>query len=207
MVTCGCQPMHRGQPVDVGALNPRVPYVDRGARFAWAIVPGYTPRLGWQRGLHPKARARLDAALVALARRQVGALIVSGGAVHSADNEAVLMREYVLERGVDPARVVVEPCARHTTTNLRNAGRLLLDFGHDEALVITSDRHDVSVGRLFEQAFYVGRPWLSGFHTRCLLELGYLVGELDWLATGLVRFRPSPRVRERSWKETLMGDP
>jgi hypothetical protein len=198
--------MHRGRPVDVASLQPTaLPPVDGRAPFAFVIVPGYTPRFGWRAGLHPKAIARLERAVAAVKSGLAPALIVSGGAVHSPDNEALLMREWLVERGVDPARVVVEPCARHTTTNLRNAGRILLQLGHREALVVTSDGD--GLGRVREQAFYLGRPWLSGFHARCLVELGYLVGELEWLGPHHVRYRPAPAVLGASWKETLMGDP
>ncbi len=205
-MSCRCQPRHRGQPLPE-PLNPTRPTVDARARFAFAIVPGYTPRLGWSGGLHPVAADRLDRARDAIERGLAANLIVSGGAVHSRDNEAWLMRQYLLARGVPAERIFVEPCARHTTTNLRNAGRILLGFGLDEALVITSDRLGMSPRRFFDQAFYIGRPWLSGFHSRCLLELGYRVGQLDWLAPGLVHFRPSRKVLEESWKERWMGDP
>lgn len=203
---CRCVPTHRGRPVDVAALQPRTPPpIDAHAAFPFVVVPGFTPRFGWRAGLHPKAIARLERALRALDERLASALIVSGGAVHSADNEALLMREWLVTRGVDPGRIVVEPCARHTTTNLRNAGRILLALGHREALVVTSDGDWPA--RVREQAFYIGHPWLSGFHARCLLELGYRVGELEWLAPYQVRFRPSPAVLGASWKETFMGDP
>ena len=48
------------------------------------------------------------------------------------------MRQWLIARGVDPARILVEPCARHTTTNLRNAGRMVLAAGAHEALVVTN---------------------------------------------------------------------
>ena len=134
-------------------------------------------------------------------------LIVSGGAVHSPDNEAWLMREYLLTRGLPEARLFVEPCARHTTTNLRNAGRMLLHFGVNEALVITSDRLGLSPGRIFDQAFYIGRPWLSGFHARCLLALGYRVGHLNWIAPSYIVYRPSKKVLRSTWMGRLIGDP
>ena len=98
-------------------------------RWPFVIVPGYTPRLGWSRGLHPWAAARLQEAATSVDAGLASTIIVSGGAVHSDDNEAVLMREHLLARGVAAARILVEPCARHTTTNLRNAGRMVLAAG------------------------------------------------------------------------------
>ncbi len=187
------------------------PPTDPRAPFPFLIVPGYTPRFGWSGGLHPKNVERLERALGGLAGGLAPAVIVSGGAVHSPENEAVLMREWLLARGVEPERVVLEPCARHTTTNLRNAGRLLLQHGAREALVVTSDAPDWRLRprgwRFAEQSYYLGFPWLSSFHLRCLVELGYTVGELEWVAPHHVRFRPSPAVFRTTWKERKMGDP
>jgi hypothetical protein len=189
--------MHRGRPVDVAALNRDWRGLDGGVRWPFVIVPGYCPRLGWSTGLHPVAIARLEEAARIIAAELASTIIVSGGAVHSADNEAVLMQRWLVERGVDPARILVEPCARHTTTNLRNAGRLVLAAGASEALIVTSGA----------QTFYLAFPWRSSFHARCTLELGYRVGVLSWLGPMHIVFRPSPAVFRSSWKESRAGDP
>jgi hypothetical protein len=194
MALCRCQPSHQGRALDAAALNRAWTGVDPTARQAFVIVPGYCPFFGW-RGLHPRAAARLEAAL---ATADTGAtFIVSGGAVHSQDNEALLMRQWLLDRGVGAARILVEPCARHTTTNLRNAGRMVLAAGATEALVVTSR----------EQRYYLSHPWRSSFHLRCLVQLGYRVGELTPGAAGHVRFRPSAEVFRASRRESAAGDP
>ena len=194
---CRCRPRHRGRPVDAAALNHGWRRVDDGARWPFLVVPGYTPRLGWSRGLHPEAAARLEQAAIDVEAGLASTIIVSGGTVHSDDNEAVLMRDWLLERGVDPARILVEPCARHTTTNMRNAGRIVLAAGASEALVVTNG----------SQTLYLAFPWRSTFHLRCLAELGYRVGALAWLGPMHVAFRPSADVFRASWKETRAGDP
>jgi hypothetical protein len=201
---CRCCPTHRGRSVDVAALNAgwrgaaaTKRDVADGVRWPFLIVPGYTPRLGWSRGLHPEAAARLEQAAIDVAAGLASTIIVSGGAVHSVDNEAVLMRQWLIGRGVDAARILVEPCARHTTTNLRNAGRMVLAAGADEALVVTNG----------SQTYYLAFPWRSSFHVRCMVELGYRVGALTWLGPMHVVFRPSADVFRASWKETRAGDP
>lgn len=190
--------MHRGRAVDAAALNGGWRgLVDDAATFPFVIVPGYCPRFGWSHGLHPWAAERLREAALTVAAGLASTIIVSGGAVHSDDNEAVLMRQWLVEHGVDAARILVEPCARHTTTNLRNAGRMVLAAGAAEALVVTNG----------SQTYYLGFPWRSSFHVRCLAELGYRVGALRWLGPMHVAFRPSAEVFRASWKETLAGDP
>jgi hypothetical protein len=207
---CRCRPTHLGRAVDADALNAGWRGLDGTTRWEFLIVPGYCPRLFWRRGLHPKAERRLERAMRDLARGLAATVIVSGGAVHSADNEAFVMRQWLIDHGVAAERILVEPCARHTTTNLRNAGRMVLAAGVREALVVSSDGDWLPRGagwRFAEQSYYLGFPWLSSFHARCLVELGYRVGELEWLEPMHVRFRPSPRVFDRSWKETWAGDP
>ena len=160
-------------------------------------MPGFTPLFGWRAGLHPRAAERLDRAAMTLAEGHAATVIVSGGAVHSPDNEALLMRQWLIDRGVDEAAILVDPCARHTTTNLRNAGRILLAAGASEALIVTSA----------DQLYYLAHPWRSSFHLRCLLQLGYRVGELDWHGDRLVRFVPSAAVFRASRRESRAGDP
>ncbi len=194
---CRCRPTHRGQPVDAAKLNAGWRGIDRGRRWPFLVVPGYCPRLGWSRGLHPRAEARLEQAAVDVAAGLASTIIVTGGAVHSDDNEAVLMRQWLVGRGVDAAQILVEPCARHTTTNLRNAGRMVLAAGAAEALVVTTD----------PQTYYLAFPWRSSFHARCLVELGYRVGRFEWLGPMHIAYRPSADVFRASWKETRAGDP
>ena len=72
-------------------------------------------------------------------------LIVSGGNVHpnrTAFNEAVEMKRLLVADYHIPAdRILIEPHARHTTTNLRNCARLLLAAGFptDKPALIVSD--------------------------------------------------------------------
>jgi uncharacterized SAM-binding protein YcdF (DUF218 family) len=75
-------------------------------------------------------------------------LIVSGGNVHPARttlNEAEQMKVLLMTRyGVPEHAIVMEPHARHTTTNFRNAARLMFRYGFPlgkEALVSTSSPH------------------------------------------------------------------
>jgi hypothetical protein len=194
---CRCRPQHRGQPIDAATLNGGWRGLVDGSAPSFLIVPGYTPMFGWKAGLHPRAVKRLARAAEALSTRRAATVIVSGGAVHSPDNEAILMRQWLLDQGIDAARILVDPCARHTTTNLRNAGRIVLAAGASEALVVTSG----------DQLYYLAHPWRSSFHLRCLGQLGYRLGELALGEGGYVRFRPSAAVFRASRRESRAGDP
>ena len=68
------------------------------------------------------------------------------------------------ERGVPEDAIFVDPYARHTTTNLRNAIRVLARAGVplDRPLLVTSD--------LFQTAYIRS----TGYADRCRDELGYV---------------------------------
>lgn len=96
------------------------------------------------------ARAKVNVRLAA-ARYAEGLapfIIVSGSAVHPRDTphvEALEMRRALIERfGIPAAAIVVEPYARHTTTNLRNATRRLVALRAPldrEMLVVSNTAH------------------------------------------------------------------
>ena len=86
------------------------------------------------------------------------------------------------EFGVPPEAVLVDPHARHTTTNLRNTSRLVLRYGipADKPLLITTDQS--------QSAYISGQE----FHDRCLRELGYQPGTIGRRLTRFdVEFTPS----------------
>jgi hypothetical protein len=97
----------------------------------------------------------------------------------------------------------VEGKARHSTTNLRNAGRFMLEDGHKDkfksALVLTDGG----------QAFYFSEHALTfgAFHGRSQSELGYTVGRLNGTLQQNgnieVDFRPSEDVKRRNKTDIL----
>ncbi len=152
------------------------------------IVPGFMPLQALRpMALHPRAIARLRRG-VALARaRGIPNLLVSGGAVHPEGTpyvEADEMAEWLLRQGWPPGGVLRDPKARHTHTNLRNAGRLMLERGWGAALV-ASDAW---------QSFYIASPRRSGLHGRSLADLGYWPGAVRREGLRVTRFEPSPDV-------------
>lgn len=94
-------------------------------------------------------------------------IVVSGGYVHPMQtpfNEAIEMRRVLVrDFGVPENAVFIDPHARHTTTNLRNAARILFRAGVDLAkpVLITTDQY---------QSAYIEA---EVFSKRCDMELGY----------------------------------
>src|SRR6185503_8834544 len=100
----------------------------------------------------------------------------------------------LLRMGMKEERVIVEARARHSTTNLRNAGRVMLEHGIRAALITTLGG-GLFGSDLFGQDFYFANPILSTFYARCERELGYRVGELNDAGDAHVEFVPSESVR------------
>ncbi|HEL7631312.1 TPA: YdcF family protein [Stenotrophomonas maltophilia] len=118
------------------------------------------------------SKLRLKAAAQRYAAGDAPFIIVSGGAVHPRGTrsvEAVQMREALMARfGIPTDAIIIEPYARHTTTNLRNAARLLAALQappRQPALVVSSPSHIDSVAS-------------SAFSERNRRELGYVPGKV-----------------------------
>ncbi len=153
-------------------------------KYSAIVVPGSgTDRPG--QAMSPWGKAR-----VTLAARRYKAglapfLIVSGGNVHPAQTpycEAIEMKKALMaEYGIPAEAILIEPHARHTTTNLRNAARLLWRYGFpwEKTALITTDQG---------QSAYIEAP---AFGQRCRAEIGHLPYEgLKRISQFDLEFRP-----------------
>jgi DUF218 domain. len=93
-------------------------------------------------------------------------IVLSGGKVHPYKTrfiEAIEMKKYLIEvMGVPEEAILIDPHARHTTTNLRNTARILLNYGFPKdkwAIVNSSKAHIDAVEKMGD---------------RCMRELGYV---------------------------------
>jgi len=152
------------------------------------IVPGYTPATATVPvRLHRGSVARVARAVAVARARDIEWILVSGGAVHPPGTpyvEADEMAVELIRRGWRKDRIIREPRARHTYTNLRNCGRLMFDHGWASARVVTGLGH----------ALYMGFPSVSGFEQVSRQMLGYLPGRLALVGPGQLVFVPSKDV-------------
>lgn len=150
--------------------------------FAVILVPGQGPN-DLDHPLDPTGQSRADQAATRFAAGLAPLIALSGGHVHpdrTPYSEAMEMKRYLMEvYGIPEWAILVDPHARHTTTNLRNVGRLLYRYGLpvDQPSLITSDQFQIAY------IAFAGPTQLFG--KRNLDELGYLpyraVGKLDLL--------------------------
>jgi hypothetical protein len=134
--------------------------------YSVIVVPGAGSEIAAV-SLSPWGKERLRLAVQAYRSGLAPFIMVSGGFVHPSQTpfcEALEMKHYLMEvYGIAEANILLEPYARHTTTNLRNAVREIFDYGIPAAksMLIVSDA---------AQSSYIES---ETFHKRNEEELGY----------------------------------
>jgi len=129
---------------------------------------------------------RADQAAQLFLEHKAPFIILSGGHAHPMQTpfcEAIEMKKYVMEKYKIPAEsILIDPYARHTTTNFRNAARLVFRYGIPadlKALVTSSEDHITSSTK-------------ESFRSRCLKELGYFPVEfITQISPVAAEFKPS----------------
>jgi len=158
----------------------------RRYRYSAMIVTGVGPEIEGE-PLSPFGKYHLRLAARRFAQGDIAFILVTGGRAHpraTPFTEADEMRKALIERyGVPAEAILIEPYARHTTTNLRNASRLLARIGaplESETVIVCNPL----------QSAYIES---AKFTERNAAELGYQPGTVVRRVspTELV-FRPSP---------------
>jgi len=129
---------------------------------------------------------RADQAAQLFLEHKAPLIILSGGHVHPMQTpfaEAIEMKKYMMEKFKVPEKsILIDPYARHTTTNFRNAARLVFRYGIPadlKALVTSSEDHIASTTN-------------ESFRSRCLKELGYFPVEfITRISPIAAEFKPS----------------
>ncbi|RYZ88078.1 MAG: YdcF family protein, partial [Proteobacteria bacterium] len=134
--------------------------------YALILAPGHGPEEP-QVTLAPKARLVLGAIAKRYREGKAPFILVSGGYVHPNQTpycEAIEMKKSLMQDyGVPENAIFIDPHARHTTTNMRNAARIIYRYGlpADKTSLITTTPAQI-------RAIYNAK-----FLNRCLTELRY----------------------------------
>jgi hypothetical protein len=126
--------------------------------YSTIVVPGIGPTNPDIR-LSGGSRLHLDMAVTRYRHRVAPFILVSGGYVYPPKtqfSEAVEMKRELIEHYQIPSNaILIDPHARHTTTNLRNAARLLYRYGmpfSKPALVVTDEfQADMIMDKAFDE--------------------------------------------------------
>lgn len=138
----------------------------RWADFPYAaiLVPGYSPEVAYE-PLNPAAKLRIRRGVEHFRADKAPVIIVSGGTLRPAGtpyNEALEMKRFLIaHHGVPADAILIDPVARHTTSNMRNAARLIFAMGAPREMksLVTG------------QVSYIGSP---GFAARNQRDYGYV---------------------------------
>jgi hypothetical protein len=160
----------RFHPLDLGE---NAAALKHAKEVVWSLYP-YTAVVLLGEGpedpnvdLSPWGKERIRLGVAAYRTGKAPFILVSGGFVHPSRTlycEALEMKRYLLQvYGLPEAAVLIDPYARHTTTNLRNASREVLTYAFptDRPLLIVSDPIQI---RYVESEIFAQRN---------LAELGY----------------------------------
>ena len=136
-------------------------------KYAAVLVPGRSPVLA-DDPLSPIGKLKVRLGMRRWKAGLAPLIVVSGGFVNPSQTrfaEALEMKRYLMRAYHVPERaILIDPFARHTTTNIRNTERLLFEAGApaDKPIVITA---------VLQHSQYIEGQF---FHDRCLKELGYV---------------------------------
>ncbi|MGF7152135.1 hypothetical protein FHS96_005804 [Sphingomonas zeicaulis] len=179
----GFEPLTGGTNAPAAARARRIDW--NRFRYSALIVTGVGPEVEGM-PLSPFGKYHLRLAANRFAAGDAPFIIVTGGRAHpraTRFTEAAEMRRALIDRyGVPADAILIEPYARHTTTNLRNATRLLMAIGAPldrDALIVCNPGQSASIEN-------------GQFAQRNDRELGYQPGHVGTRLTPTeLPFRPS----------------
>lgn len=162
------EPMHAGENAAAYKRIPSIVWTDYP--YTVALVPGAGLSDQMEREHHAISPMGMQIIEIAARRyfdRKVPLIIVSGGYVHPKHSqyaEAIEMKQALMrDFGVPEDAILIDPHARHTTTNVRNAARLMFRYG------VPSDRP----GLITTQQYHLDSIAADAFDERNDRELGY----------------------------------
>jgi hypothetical protein len=151
--------------------------------YSFILVLGAGPQDSAR--LSPLGAQRSDMGAQLFLQHKAPLIILSGGHVHPMQTpycEAIEMKKYVMEKFKIPeTSILIDPHARHTTTNFRNGARLAFRYRIPTALALVTSSES-----------HIASSSSDEFRTRCLNELGYFPMEfIKRISPVEAEFRPS----------------
>jgi len=135
--------------------------------YASVLILGNGPE-NYQDRLSTIGKLNLQLGVIEYEDKKAPLIIVSGGHAHpfrATFCEAIEMKKELMNvYHIPEENILIDPFARHTTTNLRNATRLMIAYQmplDKKSIVVTNSSHSNYVGN-------------ANFNVRCMEELGYL---------------------------------
>lgn len=157
------EPLGKGENQAAYRLIPTTEW--RKYEYSAVLILGFGPD-NYRFPLNPGGKIRLRAAAEKFKSGVAPFIIVSGGKVYpykTQNVEAYGMKQYLVkECGIPSDRIIIEPHARHTTSNIRNTARIMYrqGFPMDKPFIVSSSESHIDA--VMSQAF----------QERCKREMG-----------------------------------
>ena len=161
----------RFEPMEAGENQAAVQKIGRTDwnkyKYATIVIPGNGPILATT-PISPDNKLHCSIAAMRYKNNWAPFIIVSGGYCYpfrGPSCEAIEMKKFLMTRfGIPASAIIIDPHARHTTTNIRNADRLMIRYSipitKPSVFITTQSQTTYSAAATFDQ--------------RNLRELGYL---------------------------------
>lgn len=104
-----------------------------------AVVLGNEVEIGGK--VSPRLQARLDAAINLYQQNLVNNIIVSGGNGKSGYNEAVVMAEYLKEKGVNDTAIIQDPDGFNTMATAVNTAKIIKERNFKSVVIVSQYFH------------------------------------------------------------------
>lgn len=152
----------RFEPMELGENKPAVNKIKttQWSKYAYAsiVIPGNGPELSTT-PISPDNKIHCDVAAMRYLKGMAPFIITSGGYCYPFRGpycEAIEMKKYLMKKyGIPGDAIIIDPHARHTTTNFRNANRLIIRYGiptTKPSLFVTSkSQHDYVMNDAFDK--------------------------------------------------------
>lgn len=107
-----------------------------------------------------RLKGRLDKAVELYGKGEFSYVIVSGGMGKEGFDEAVVMRQYLVDHGIPMANILVDSAGKNTFFTAKNSAHLMAQHGWKSAMVISQFFH-ISRSRLAMARFGVQRIYAA----------------------------------------------
>lgn len=88
-------------------------------------------------------KSRIEKAIELYKDNKVKYIIVSGGAIHNRFSEALTMKEYALQRGIDENYILIENKAKSTYHNMMYSKEIMKKYHFKNCYVVTNSWHRI----------------------------------------------------------------
>lgn len=128
-------------------------------------------------------KARLDSAIEYLDGNPGTKCIVSGGQGYDEPcSEAEGMRKYLVEKGIDESRIIMEPDSMNTIQNIRNS-KAIIDNDNAKVGIVTSKFHVYRAVKIAEKQGFKNVSGISAYVVASYMPSNMFREFLAWLRT------------------------